>query len=53
MRRLLSWCASLLILSLSTCAFAEPLADAQRERVGLVLSGGAARGLAQDRKSVV
>lgn len=46
MRRLLSWCASLLILSLTTSAFAEPLADAQRERVGLVLSGGAARGLA-------
>lgn len=46
MRHLLSWCASLLILSLATSVFAQPLADAERERVGLVLSGGAARGLA-------
>ena len=48
MRRLLSWCASILILSLVTPIVAQPLADAERERerVGLVLSGGAARGLA-------
>lgn len=46
MRHLLSWCASLLILSLTVSAFAQPLADTERERVGLVLSGGAARGLA-------
>ena len=46
MHRLLSWCASILILSLASSVFAQPLADAERERVGLVLSGGAARGLA-------
>jgi len=46
MRRLFSWCASVLILSCVTSVFAQPLVDAERERVGLVLSGGAARGLA-------
>ena len=46
MRRLFSWCASILIFSCVTSTFAEPILDAERERVGLVLSGGAARGLA-------
>lgn len=46
MRRFLSWCASLLIVSLATVAVAEPAPEFERERVGLVLSGGAARGLA-------
>ena len=31
---------------LAASSFAAPTADAERERVGLVLSGGAARGLA-------
>ncbi len=46
MRRFLSWCASLLIVSLATVATAAAAAELERERVGLVLSGGAARGLA-------
>lgn len=46
MRRFLSCCASLLIASLAAVASAEPVAELERERVGLVLSGGAARGLA-------
>lgn len=45
MRRLFSWCASLLIL-VSVASVAQPVVETQRERVGLVLSGGAARGLA-------
>ncbi len=50
MRRLLSWCFSVCMLGLATVVIAEPAAEpiveAERERVGLVLSGGAARGLA-------
>ena len=46
MRRFFSWCASLLIVALATTVFAEPISEGERERVGLVLSGGAARGLA-------
>ncbi|HHX35181.1 MAG TPA: hypothetical protein GX719_07930, partial [Gammaproteobacteria bacterium] len=50
MRRLLSWCFCVCMLGLVTAVIAEPLAEpiveAERERVGLVLSGGAARGLA-------
>lgn len=44
MRRIFSLWASVLILSWMTAAVAEPAVE--RERVGLVLSGGAARGLA-------
>ncbi|MDY0249995.1 MAG: patatin-like phospholipase family protein [Pseudomonas sp.] len=46
MRQLLSGCASVMMLCLAISAFAGPMVDAERERVGLVLSGGAARGLA-------
>lgn len=46
MRRFFSWCASLLIVTLATAVVAEPIPEGERERVGLVLSGGAARGLA-------
>ena len=45
MRRLLSLYVSVLILSCVTTVAAEPVAEGERERVGLVLSGGAARGL--------
>ena len=46
MRRLLNLYFSVLILSCVTTVAAEPVAEGERERVGLVLSGGAARGLA-------
>ncbi|HKM28008.1 MAG TPA: patatin-like phospholipase family protein, partial [Thiopseudomonas sp.] len=45
MRRIFSLCVSVLILSCVTTLAAEPVAEGERERVGLVLSGGAARGL--------
>ena len=46
MRRFFSWCTSIFIVCLAATVVAEPIAEQQRERVGLVLSGGAARGLA-------
>ena len=46
MRRLLNLYFSVLILLCVTTVAAEPVAEGERERVGLVLSGGAARGLA-------
>lgn len=39
-------CALFLAFSLASFTCAEPVAEGERERVGLVLSGGAARGLA-------
>lgn len=45
MRRLLSCCVGALLVLLAVSVPAEPVVDAERERVGLVLSGGAARGL--------
>lgn len=46
MRRFLSWCASVVAVCLVTTVVAAPQVEIERERVGLVLSGGAARGLA-------
>ncbi len=46
MRRLLSCCVGAVLVLLAVNVSAEPVVDAERERVGLVLSGGAARGLA-------
>ena len=46
MRRLLSCCVGAVLVLLAVSVSAEPVVDAERERVGLVLSGGAARGLA-------
>ncbi len=52
MRRLLNYFACMLLLCLATAALAQPVAEPEpepepeRERIGLVLSGGAARGLA-------
>lgn len=46
MHRFFSCCVSVLVFCLAVSTSAEPVADAGRERVGLVLSGGAARGLA-------
>lgn len=45
MRRLLSCCVGAVLVLLAVSVSAEPVVDAERERVGLVLSGGAARGL--------
>lgn len=42
----LNCCVSVLMLCLTVSVAAEPQFNAERERVGLVLSGGAARGLA-------
>lgn len=46
MYRLLSYWVSVLLFSCVSAAFAQPPIESDRERVGLVLSGGAARGLA-------
>ena len=46
MRRLLNCCSAAVLFLLAVSLSAEPVVDAERERVGLVLSGGAARGLA-------
>ena len=46
MRHFLNYCTSVLVFCLATAVFAEPVVEAEHERVGLVLSGGAARGLA-------
>ncbi len=45
MRRLLNCCSAAVLFLLAVSLSAEPVVDAERERVGLVLSGGAARGL--------
>src|SRR5690554_2544084 len=46
MRRIFSSYVSIIIFCLLSTAFAQPIVEAKHERVGLVLSGGAARGLA-------
>lgn len=46
MRRFLSWCASVVAVCFVASVVAAPQVEIERERVGLVLSGGAARGLA-------
>ena len=46
MRRIFSSYVSIIIFFLLSTAFAQPIVEAKHERVGLVLSGGAARGLA-------
>ena len=47
MRRLLNFWISVVLFSCMSAAFAQPSVklESERERVGLVLSGGAARGL--------
>src|SRR5690554_904160 len=48
MRRILFWCISIFMLMPNVMSWAQSAAvvETERERVGLVLSGGAARGLA-------
>ena len=46
MRQFFKVCACFLVIALANATFAGPVAEIERERVGLVLSGGAARGLA-------
>src|SRR5690554_7610305 len=48
MRRILFWCISIFMLMPNVMSWAQSaaVAETERERVGLVLSGGAARGLA-------
>lgn len=45
MKRLVKWCACVIVCCLLGSAWAQLPVNAERERVGLVLSGGAARGL--------
>lgn len=46
MRQFFKMYVCFLAIGLASAVFAEPIAEVERERVGLVLSGGAARGLA-------
>lgn len=46
MGRFLKWCSSIIVFCVLSNVWAQSAADLERERVGLVLSGGAARGLA-------
>lgn len=46
MGQMIKWCISIMVCCVLNSALAQPAFNVERERVGLVLSGGAARGLA-------
>lgn len=46
MGQMIKWCVSIMVCCVLNSALAQPAFNVERERVGLVLSGGAARGLA-------